>query len=431
MHKDRKPIRRTYLTADEENVIVDLVNRYSARGFPLSNGYIGDSVEILVASFPTDRRARLPFVKNRPGKTFFRNFRARRSDRIRFRRCSKEEELRWSAGNADVLTTHLIEVHKIIADNRIDSYHIANLDETDISPNRDSLKSSHKKAYVTRSSRLGCSVQRSPEFRNIERLKSMPVVFASGCIRRPLFVVKGKSLNYSVTRSGAGVRVETIADCLPNGNVITFREDIAGVDSQQFYEWTRVFVDDNKIRFSSRQVGSVRASRAEPSPFIHHSSPRTRRRSPLRCSPTLCPTSPVLSPFFVAPCPLVLPRVPRACTPRAVRAAVLRDAARRYRFPPRARSGPYSTQPWSAPPPSALPFASVQHCHLGVGSRPPSARARPPAPPAAPPARLAATTFRVPRPCAAPTAAPPPAATPFPRRGPAAAARNHGPRCRP
>ena len=77
--------------------------------------------------------------------------RARHSDGIRFRRCSKEEELGRRAGNADVLTAHLIEVHKIIADNRIDLYHIAHLDETRISPNHDSLKSSHKKAYVTRS----------------------------------------------------------------------------------------------------------------------------------------------------------------------------------------------------------------------------------------------------------------------------------------
>ena len=85
MNKYRKSISRTYLAADEENLIVDLVNRYSARGFPLSNEYIGDAFEILAASFPADRRARLTFVNNRAGKTFFRNFRARHRDCIRFR----------------------------------------------------------------------------------------------------------------------------------------------------------------------------------------------------------------------------------------------------------------------------------------------------------------------------------------------------------
>ena len=67
MHKYTKPISRTYLTVDEENVIVDLVNKYSAHGFALSNEDIGDAVEIIVASFPADRRARLPFLNNRPG----------------------------------------------------------------------------------------------------------------------------------------------------------------------------------------------------------------------------------------------------------------------------------------------------------------------------------------------------------------------------
>ena len=67
MHNDMKPISRTYLTADEENVIFDLANRYSARGIPLRNEDISDAVEILVASILADRRERLPFVSNRPG----------------------------------------------------------------------------------------------------------------------------------------------------------------------------------------------------------------------------------------------------------------------------------------------------------------------------------------------------------------------------
>ena len=82
----------------------------------------------------------------------------------------------------------------------------------------------------------------------------MPVVFSSGCVGRLLFVVKCKSLNFRVTKSGAGERVETIADFLPTGSVITCRKDIAGVDSQKFYEWARAFVDDKKIRFSSGKI---------------------------------------------------------------------------------------------------------------------------------------------------------------------------------
>ena len=75
----------------------------------------------------------------------------------------------------------------------------------------------------------------------------MPVVFESGCVRRPLFAVKGRSLNYRVTQSAVRERVDTIADCFPTGSNITCREGIADVDSEKFKERVRVFVDDKKI----------------------------------------------------------------------------------------------------------------------------------------------------------------------------------------
>ena len=136
-------------------------------------------------------------------------------------------------------TKFYYKVHKIIADNEIDSHQFANLDETGITPNRDSPKSSNKKAYLTSSSQIGCSVQRCPEFRNIESVTIMPVVFASACAVKPLSVVKGKSLNYRVTKPVAGEQLETIANFLPTGSIITYREDIAGINSRYFCEWAR------------------------------------------------------------------------------------------------------------------------------------------------------------------------------------------------
>ena len=95
------------------------------------------------------------------------------------------------------------------------------------------------------------------------------------------------------------------------------------------------------IDFSSwGQVGSVRASRAEPSPFILNSSPRIRRRFPPRCSPDLCAISSVLSPVFVAPCALVLPRFPRPCRPRTVHVSALRAATCNYCLPPQRGPAP-------------------------------------------------------------------------------------------
>ena len=186
---------RTALTSGAERTVVTLINRYSAKGFPLRNEDIADAVYILVLLLPQSRPQKLPFVNNRPGKTFLCNFRKRHSDSIQFKRCSKEEEIRWKSCSAEVLTTHFAAVHKIIAENTIDCYHICNLDETGMFPNRECLKSSHKKGYVTRSCH---PVKRSPEFRNIDRVIMMPVVFASSCVGRPLIGLEGKVSTFAL-----------------------------------------------------------------------------------------------------------------------------------------------------------------------------------------------------------------------------------------
>ena len=76
----------------------------------------------------------------------------------------------------------------------------------------------------------------------------MPVIFASGCLGRSLYVVKGKSQNFRVTTNGDEECIETIADCLPNGSVTSTREHIAGGDSSIFLDWAKLFVKDNVER---------------------------------------------------------------------------------------------------------------------------------------------------------------------------------------
>ena len=135
MHKDDTKKLRTALTADEEETIVSLISYYSSKRFRLGNDDIGDAVEILVSSLPKYRQEKLPFFNNLPGRTFLYNFRQRYKDRIQFKRCSNEEEIRWKSSNADIPTNHFAAVHKIIAENAIDCYHIANLCETGVSRN--------------------------------------------------------------------------------------------------------------------------------------------------------------------------------------------------------------------------------------------------------------------------------------------------------
>ena len=243
---------RTAVTVEEEETIISLINRYSSKGFPLCNDDMGDAVEILVSSMPKYRHEKLLFIINRPGKKVLYNFCQRHKDITRFKRCSNGEEIRWKSFNADVLTTYFAAIHRIIAEIAIDCCHSANLDETGVCPNRDCIGSTHKKEHVIRAS---ASQKHSPEFRNIERVTLKPVVFAIGCVGRPLFIVNGKCLSFCVTMEhNSGSSVETLAYCLPSGSLITCREDVAGVDAQNVFERAEWFIRENERKLSQSKI---------------------------------------------------------------------------------------------------------------------------------------------------------------------------------
>ena len=82
----------------------------------------------------------------------------------------------------------------------------------------------------------------------------MPVVFASGCVGRPLIAVKGKSIKFRVVKSNNASVVKTIADCLPEGSLVTCRDDVAGSDSNSISEWAKEFVKDNEYKLSQGKI---------------------------------------------------------------------------------------------------------------------------------------------------------------------------------
>jgi hypothetical protein len=93
-------------------------------------------------------RAKLRFVNGIPGKTFLRSFEGRHANNIRFGRASKQEAVRYLAGNWDVLTTHLAAIENIIISNDIDACRIFNLEECGCTPGKDVSGVTHKKAYM-------------------------------------------------------------------------------------------------------------------------------------------------------------------------------------------------------------------------------------------------------------------------------------------
>lgn len=107
-----------------------------------------------------------------------------------------------------------------------------------MTPSRDCAQSTRTKTYNTRGQ---TPLQRSPQFNNVKRITVMPVIFANGDLGRPLFVIEGKAIKYrTINLNGASV-METIADFLPRGSVITTRGARGGGGQRKFPALGEIF----------------------------------------------------------------------------------------------------------------------------------------------------------------------------------------------
>ena len=239
--QSRLPMTRTYLSPTEENVIVELITRFSDRGYSMSREDISLAVQDMVQAFPQSRKSKLPFVNGKPGRKFLRFFALRHSSEIKFGRASKQEQARWRATNAQNRTHHFAEIERLIRVHNLDPSRIANLDETGSTASNDCRQSVRNKTFNTR----GRPAERkSSEFKNIKRITMMPVVFANGDVGRSLFVVQGTRVTYRTTLHDGMETMEILADCLPRGSVITTHQDVASVDPHNVLQWGRLFAED-------------------------------------------------------------------------------------------------------------------------------------------------------------------------------------------
>lgn len=243
---------KTAFTVEEENKIVSFLSLYAARGYPLSDQDLLDAAEILISSFDEECLARLPFTSGRQGQKYARNFRQRHADKLRFGRATKEGAQRFAATNAENLTSFFAALEKVISDNNIDEQRICNLDECGISAETDKVGRSQKKVYTLRSSR---PQQKLPEFRNLDRITMMPDIFASAEYGKPLFVIKGNRIPYQTVKTCNGNEmVESLADCLPRGSIITTRNETASVDKNNVLRWRQFVEDIRDLTANNRKV---------------------------------------------------------------------------------------------------------------------------------------------------------------------------------
>ena len=244
--------RKLALTEQEESIIVELLCKYSDKGVPLSRNHLTEACALLIQSMPLERRRALPFKDGVPGARFVRNFLSRHKNVLRFSKPLRQEAQRYDAVSADVLVEHFAQLETVIERHNIDSTRIWNLDECGGTPGRDVVGNTESYRIFRRN---GERDYKLPEFVRTNRITLMPVISGSGDIGPPLYVFKGVFLPYrTVLQHGEKVQ-QTYHSVLPRGSVVSMREQNGGVDSNNFYEWAKLFVNHVKdLTFGGRKV---------------------------------------------------------------------------------------------------------------------------------------------------------------------------------
>ena len=225
------PNLRTYLSFTEEQIIFQLITRFSDRSYSMSRDDVALAVQDMVRAFPIARQKKLAFVNGKPGKRFVRIFARRHSSLIEFGRASKQEQARWRVTNAQNFTHQFAEMDSLIQLHNLDPSRIANLSETGTTARNDCRQWVRNNTCNTR----GRPAERqSPELKIVKRITMMPAVFANGDIGRPLFVLQGTRVIYRTTLHHSLETSDTLVDSLPRGSVTITHEDVSSWDSRDF-----------------------------------------------------------------------------------------------------------------------------------------------------------------------------------------------------
>ena len=127
--------------------------------------------------------------------------------------------------------------------------------ESVISADKDNVPTFRTKLYsLPKSTADICDAN----FSNLNRIKVLGCVHASGDIGRPMFVFQGTRRRYrklQTSRTRQASHLQTIADCLRRGALVATRKDVASVDKINFDEWARRITGDmNDLTANGRKL---------------------------------------------------------------------------------------------------------------------------------------------------------------------------------
>ena len=148
-----------------------------------------------------------------------------------------QEGKRFCAVNAENLTKHFPQLYALKKYGS-PADRIWNLDETVVSPGRDSKGRVRQRRFLRRH---GASDAQLASFSHTSRITLLPSISAAGDIGSTLFIFKGSKQPYCEALVDGQIYIETLSLHLPRGALVRMSEEVPSIDSDSFYEFALKF----------------------------------------------------------------------------------------------------------------------------------------------------------------------------------------------
>ena len=212
--------------------IVDFILQYSDKGVPLTRAHVCEAASILIDTLPYERQIALPFVDGKPGRI------TRHSEKLKSAAPSIHEHKRFVAVNAETLTCHFSALEELFSKFKLNSTRTWNLDQGEITSERDREGSARTKRIVRRESSVDSC---TPYFTYTNRITLMPVVNAAGEAGPCLFDFEGSQLPFRNIVVGDHIQTGTPTSDLPTQSVVRIEPGSPGVKNESFLSWAKCF----------------------------------------------------------------------------------------------------------------------------------------------------------------------------------------------
>lgn len=234
------PKQRTAFTNVEELRIVELVLKFADKGVPLNRLHLLEAASIVAKTLPISEQQKLPFKNGVPGVRWGRSFLARHRSALKYAIPDAQEEKRYRAVNASTLSMHFAQLQELERKYNLTAERVWNLDETGVSPGRDS-RGKIRQPVILRRHGENDAVQAGFSYK--DRITFLPSISAAGDIGPCMYIFKGTRLPFRQILVDGEVHTETLTSYLPRHSMVYMREEVASIDGGSFFQFAKRFTD--------------------------------------------------------------------------------------------------------------------------------------------------------------------------------------------